>query len=324
MKTVCGLLLLAIILIPASVYSESTVLSVTVVALPQCQDGIDNDGDTLIDYPLDLECDTAIDTTESVAPPPTSSGGGGGGGSSNSNTQVAFRGKGYPGSTVTILKDARIAASTTASPDGGFDVTIKGLAAGTYTFSVYGTDSRGVQSATHTFTVSLTNGVTNIITGIFLPPTISLNKKEVKYGDVIQVLGQTTPYAEVTIFVNSAHEVVKKLQADAQGAWLLNFDTTEIERGNHSTQSRAAKAGEISPLSRALEFKVGAQNIFAEDVRTGCTTSDANCDGRVNLVDYSILVYWFKRSNPPVSADLNGDGAVTIIDFSIMAYNWNG
>ena len=54
-------------------------------AAPQCSDGIDNDGDSLIDYPADNGCTSASDDDETSPPPdptptPTPSGGGGGGG----------------------------------------------------------------------------------------------------------------------------------------------------------------------------------------------------------------------------------------------------
>jgi hypothetical protein len=58
-----------------------------------------------------------------------------------------------------------------------------------------------------------------------------------------------------------------------------------------------------------------------------CTKKgDINHDGKVNLVDFSILAYWYKR---PLTAealkqciDQNGDGKVTLADFSILAYFW--
>lgn len=58
-----------------------------------------------------------------------------------------------------------------------------------------------------------------------------------------------------------------------------------------------------------------------------CSRYDLNCDGRINLVDFSILAYWWKR---PLTAeakrriDFNGDGKVSLVDFSILAYHWTG
>ncbi|MCX6800556.1 MAG: dockerin type I domain-containing protein, partial [Candidatus Falkowbacteria bacterium] len=54
------------------------------------------------------------------------------------------------------------------------------------------------------------------------------------------------------------------------------------------------------------------------------TKGDTNSDNKINLIDFSIVAYWYGRSSPPPSADLNHDGKVNLIDLSIMAYNWTG
>lgn len=317
--------------------SASTVLTVTVAGFPECSDGIDNDADTFIDYPDDADCTSAADTLEGPSLPPSGGGGGGGGGGGEEQTNTSrnyavFRGIAYPGSKVTLLKDGQRAAATTASPNGSFEITLRKLAPGTYTFSVYGTDTDGVLSSAHSFSVTLSEDVTNVISGIFIPPTIRTDKKEVRQGDLITILGKTTPAAEVTVFVNSAQQNVRKVNANTDGHWLLRFDTTILELGGHSAQSRATLGEDVSPLSVEAEFKVGTQNILWEEEEAAPTNvckgrtvvGDVTCDTRVNLVDYSILAYWFKRVNPPKHVDMNGDGLVDIRDFSILAFHWTG
>jgi len=52
---------------------------------------------------------------------------------------------------------------------------------------------------------------------------------------------------------------------------------------------------------------------------------DINKDGSINIVDFSILMYFWHQtppSNPCV--DLNKDGTVDLTDFSIMLYWWTG
>ena len=51
--------------------------------------------------------------------------------------------------------------------------------------------------------------------------------------------------------------------------------------------------------------------------------ADINCDGKVNLVDFSIMYYWFEKSSVPSRVDLNKDSKVNIFDFSIMAFYWS-
>lgn len=50
--------------------------------------------------------------------------------------------------------------------------------------------------------------------------------------------------------------------------------------------------------------------------------ADLNCDGAVNIIDFSILIYWFDRLPVPERVDLNRDGKVDIADFSVMAFYW--
>lgn len=51
---------------------------------------------------------------------------------------------------------------------------------------------------------------------------------------------------------------------------------------------------------------------------------DLNHDGKIEIVDFSILFYWFFKANPPPTVDFNLDGKVTIIDFSILIFYWTG
>lgn len=56
-----------------------------------------------------------------------------------------------------------------------------------------------------------------------------------------------------------------------------------------------------------------------------CLPLDFNCDGKINLVDLSISLYWMGQ--PPELAlryDLNADGRLDIRDISIMLYHWTG
>ncbi|MDE2019281.1 MAG: hypothetical protein KGJ13_02955 [Patescibacteria group bacterium] len=52
---------------------------------------------------------------------------------------------------------------------------------------------------------------------------------------------------------------------------------------------------------------------------------DFNCDGKVNLVDLSIFLYYYGRSGPSVARyDLDHNGTVDFPDISIMMYHWTG
>src|SRR3989338_10019043 len=80
-----------------------------------------------------LSCNTNCTLNTSAC---TSSGGGGGGGGgsfsppSTPQTAVNFSGRAYPKSTVTLLKDAQIAATTIAGADANFQISLSGLSTG--------------------------------------------------------------------------------------------------------------------------------------------------------------------------------------------------
>ena len=50
--------------------------------------------------------------------------------------------------------------------------------------------------------------------------------------------------------------------------------------------------------------------------------ADLNHDGKVNLADFSIMLFYWGTSTP--LADLNGDGKVDLRDMSILLYYWTG
>ncbi|MDD5720827.1 MAG: Ig-like domain-containing protein [Candidatus Pacebacteria bacterium] len=271
---------------------------------------------------LSCKADCVFNTSACTSASPPSSGGSGGYRERVSQTAVNFSGRAYPKSTVTILKDAQIAAMTIADANANFSVTISELSVGNYIFSVYSEDDKGNRSPLLTFPVSVTSRVTTNISSIFIAPSIAVDKSEVKRGENVAIFGQTVPQADITITINSDEEYYGKTLADASGAYLYNFDTSQLDMGQHYAKSKAALSGTFSPFSKVLGFTVGTKTVLVKP--TKALKGDMSGDGRVNLVDFSIAAYWHKRANPPASVDLNGDGKVDLIDFSIMAFYWTG
>ena len=117
--------------------------------------------------------------------------GGGSGGIREMGAQVIFAGSAYPTSKVTLLKDSQLITTTIADDLAHFQVSVSGLSAGMYTFALYSEDSKGNRSAIRTFPVTLTKNVLNKIDSIFLAPTLSGDKTEVRRGDPIIFFGQS-------------------------------------------------------------------------------------------------------------------------------------
>ncbi|OGI88771.1 hypothetical protein A2914_03090 [Candidatus Nomurabacteria bacterium RIFCSPLOWO2_01_FULL_41_21] len=271
-----------------------------------------------------LAC-TSICTFDTSACSSGSSGGGGGGGSVPSipATNVVFTGKAYPRSTVVLLKDAQVVATTIAGTDAVFQMTISNVSGGNYIFSVYSEDSKGIRSSLLTFPISVTSGVTTKVSGIFIAPTIATDKSEVKRGDNIAIFGQSAPFSEITVSINSEEEYFVKKTTDTSGIYLVNFDTSPLEVGQHNTKAKSELAGEITSFGKVIGFTVGTRNV-ALLLSQALGKGDLNGDNKINLIDFSITAFWYKRSNPPASVDLNADGKIDLVDFSILAFYWTG
>lgn len=258
--------------------------------------------------------------TLSISAQVNAPGGGGSGGGGSVQTSIHFSGRAYPFSRVTILKDGIVVGTTISGPDAKFSVSIGNLSSGNATFGVFSEDARGIRSEVFSFPIVITSGATIDISGIFIAPTIDVDKSEVKQGDTITIFGQSTPESSVIISIHSPVELFSTVPTDASGAYLLAYDTSQLNLGIHETKSKTQLANEISPYGKVVSFVVGDESI----AKSACSIADLNCDGHVNLIDFSIMAFWYQKSGIPTKVDLNQDNAVNLVDFSILAYYWTG
>ena len=254
---------------------------------------------------------------------------GGGGSSPISPGGVNLSGRAYPKSTVTILQDAQIVSSAVSGSDGTFSTAVGNLSAGKYIFSVYSEDKYGVLSSTQNFPTTIASGVTVNLTGVFVAPTLSVDKGEVKRGDDIVFFGQASPRADVIIAVNSEEAYFGRVAADSDGIYLYQFDSTVLNYGQHSARSKASLFNQlVSSFGVPVEFRVGTKNVDAPK-KSARRKGDVSGDRRINLIDFSIAAHWYRQKLSGAMIELekqmfNGDGKIDLRDFSILAFNWTG
>lgn len=316
-----------------NVFADTIQTSITVtIAGPVCGNNIKEEGEQCDGSDLagktcvslgyaggTLKCkpNCTFDTSSCI-----SGGGGGGGGASvpPAVTKVILEGKAYPDCSVTILKDGKVVGTIPADSQANFKTEITDITPGIWSFSLWSEDKEGRKSLSFSFTTSVTRGMTTTVSGIFLPPTIEIEKTSLVKGEILNILGVTAPESEVSIFVNSPGEaIIKKTKAESDGTWFYPFDTSILDEGSHTTKAKATEPGGlISTFSQILGFYIG-KTLAPEEI---CPNADLNRDGRVNLVDFSILLYWWGKAN--TCADQNQNGIVDLTDFSIMMYYWTG
>ena len=241
----------------------------------------------------------------------------------------ALIGRAYPKANVTVFKDGST-VSTPVSDDSGnwqVDTTVVG---GIYTFSAYAIDKENRRSLTTSFTANVPTGQTTTLSDIIIAPTIGSDKSEVKNGNDIKFFGFGYPQSNVNIVVNSHETIIDKTQSDKFGFWVYTLSSTPLELGGHTSKSQVvAPDAVISPFSESLSFRVGDRDVaFGKIVSpaTSCSKNgDLNNDGKVNIIDFSVLLFfWNQRSPKNPCTDINKDGIVNIFDFSIMLFWWNG
>ena len=243
-------------------------------------------------------------------------GGGGGGAPTLPAATVIFEGKAYPDAFVTILRDKTVSATVKADLKGDFSKTLTAVPAGIWNFGVFAEDTEGRKSVTISFSTNVIGGTTMKISGIFLSPTISLSAENVIRGEKLDILGQAYPKSDIEIFISSPFNFLEKTKSTEKGKWQFTLETKPLTLGIHQTKARARTSeGEESYFSEEQIFKI----------IEGCKGADLNFDGKVNIVDFSILLYFWGQKKPAnVCADINHDGIVNVIDFSIMMYWWTG
>ena len=265
-------------------------------------------------------------TTTPVTPPSTGNGGGGGSYFNNTSATVNFSGRAYPSSKVVILQDYVPVLTTVAGGDAKFSAAVSNLAPGNYNFLIYGQDDMGRRSENLSFPLVVSSNVTIDVSGVFIAPTIALDKTNVAKGDNITIFGQSVPDSNVVISVHSANEIFKSVATDKNGIYLYTLDTSALELGSHVAKSKTVQGGAVSSYGTALGFIVSqyGEPDISSSTTTVSTKGDFNRDGGVGIIDYSILTYWYGKSNPPQKIDLNHDGFINLVDFSILAYYWTG
>lgn len=240
--------------------------------------------------------------------------------------QVIITGYAFPGSTVTALVDGASVTTARANSSGEFSVTIEEIARGVYTFGVYATDSQGTRSSTFSTTFSVVGARSSSLSNIHIMPTVKVTPNPVEPGATVVFSGYAIPNSAVTVETQreksaGAEKKTVTATSDGQGRWSVDMSTAGFARDTWKVRARSvnATAGISTQFSNYTFYGVGQQV-----ART--LNSDLNRDGKVNLVDFSILLFHWNTnggtSNPP--ADINQDGKVSLTDFSILIFNWTG
>ena len=266
--------------------------------------------------------------TSSPSSTSTSSGGGGGGAILPAvATQLVISGTAYPLAKITLLKNGLVQQIAYADLTAKFNIGLNNLEAGWFNLLLYAHDSDGNQSASYSVPVYVTYGAITTVNGVVIAPTLRLDRLRVSQGEIVNVSGQTAASATVMISVKGLINRDVTVQADQAGWYYHKLGTDGMPLGSYSLFARSTYKNINSPESLAASLVITARDetLPLPDKPVACQIrADFNSDCKINLVDFSILAYWYKRPNVPARLDLQKNGVIDLADFSVMAYYWTG
>lgn len=267
-------------------------------------------------------------------------GGGGGRGTQEGNTagggfestdapyrsgdgQVLISGYAYPNSTVGVLVDGVFFDTVRTNNTGSYSITLEEIARGVYTFGVYATDPDDTKSSTFSTSFTVTGARTSALSNINVAPSILVEPDPVNPGQTLTVSGYALPNATVSIQNGKLRASIMKditTTSNASGFWSTTIDTSGFSVDTYQVRAKSAQTGGVETnWSNYTFYGVGTSASIP-------INADLNRDGKVNLIDFSILLYWWNTDggDSEPSADINSDNKVNLTDFSIMLFNWTG
>jgi cysteine-rich repeat protein len=284
----------------------------------ECDDGNNTAGDL-----CDLVCQNESD-------PVTEGGGGGSGGSGGGvtegeipfegETNVIIRGLACPGATVTILRDGEVERVVEADTSAEFNYTLTDQVAGITTFGFWSFDNSSRRSITYSATFQIVENAVTTLSGVLIPPTVSVTPERVSPGGTVSFAGCAVPETNVRAYIDDSKDPEETIAA-GNGDWAIAYNTSPLTVEQfHTVKANFIDADNAelkSGFSAITNFYVGDR-----DVESSTLTADLNFDGKVNLTDFSILL--FNWNTTSALADINKDGTVSLPDFSIMLFYWTG
>lgn len=290
----------------------------------ECDDGNNLSGDNCTNVCKQEVAPTSTSTPPAPPPPSTRGGFGANSGtlSINNPTKVVIDGKAYPGAYVHILQDGKQVGVVPGSQTGSFHFEATGVTPGPVVFGFWAEDSKKTRSVTLTTTFQVVQSAVTSVSGVLLPPTIDAEKKTIPPGEKLNIFGETSPGAVMYTSLDSVASTASGTSALPDGKWGMSLDIASLKNeALHSVKVQSDvvmedKSTKRSGFSQSLGFYFGTR-----DVGT-VVGSDVNNDGKINIVDFSILLFYWGTSE--ITVDFNSDGKVNLTDFSILLFNWTG
>jgi hypothetical protein len=269
------------------------------------------------------EHQATVSVSATVPGPESASGSGSGSGGPGprlplTGVGVTVSGQSYPGRPTFITLRGFPTREVIAGVDGGYSADFPSVTPGEYVATIRAIDAFNSSSATRAIRLLVVADAKTSVAGFNVPPTLHLRQLEVRAGEEIAVYGSARPGSSVVVSINN-EETATRFTAGVNGVWSGGVTTVGRKLGSYSMRARHS---DDDVFSRLGSVRVSLKTVPVQGGAGARITGDLNGDTKVNLVDFSILAFWYNKKEAPSNIDLSGDGRITLIDFSILAYAW--
>ncbi len=235
-------------------------------------------------------------------------------------TAVSFAGQAYPYALVSLLKNGVLKDTIKASSVGDFNITIEEKYDSNVLYSLFAEDTNNNRSLLLNYPVAVQSGFLTQVSGIRFAPTILTDKSQVKAGDYLTVNGYALPNKDLEIVVDGMSKKTFTLTSNKDGSYKIVLPINELTKGDYYVY---AKYKDDTRVSKFITFKIGDTNTYYTEALSSIP-GDCNSDKVINLIDFSVLAFWYGKENPPKCVDTNTDSKIDLVDFSILAFYWTG
>lgn len=316
--SILTILLINIFFIGSVVIASEANFSLQIIEPSQCMDGIDNDGDGKTDYPADLQCLSPRDDSEGTHGP-----------GNPSITIITISGKTFPNAKIQILKDGESIVHLKSNNDGNFFQSIFGFYSGTYHFGILAEDKNKNTTSIYSFNITSRPGAVISAVGVYLQPTIAIDRDHIAAGEDINIDGYGIPNSVVSIKIKNkttgSETYINNKKTDRKGYYFYELDSYKMSVGEYEISSTTKGGDYETNESKKVYLNIEKEGTIINNSENynHNIKCDLDKDTSVNLVDFSILLFHWMSSSYK-DGDFNNDGIIDIKDFSIMAYNWTG
>lgn len=225
-----------------------------------------------------------------------------------------------PNTFLIFSQETSVLGTDSANSLGQFLKTFSGLQPTTHNITFYGVDSENRATSPIPISIYTPAYQQTQISNQLLSPTIEINSSLFLHGDPIHATGSAIPDSDITLFTDNP---LRSYQAtsDSSGDWTYTItDSDQYVPGDYRIYAIAQNQYGLQSLtSPSIFFSMRT----SQSSGTACgdiTQGDLNCDGNVDLTDFSVLMYYWSTNN--AAADVNGDEIVNLTDFSVLMYYW--